>query len=413
MIAAASTPPESLEQWRPRLLTASLAASMIAVAPGFVMVLARDLDFGLRAFYVADYALLASMALLPRRFHRVRTAGFLVAGYALAAVTLGHLGLGGVGRLLLLGLPLFGLLLGNRTLGTATLLLSFAVYGLFTVLAFLGRLPALPPLVSGEVWLAQGIFMLMVLLPLAVLLERTLAFQETALVRVRAAAERSAAEAEERQRLEREVVEATERERRAVGHELHDGLCQQLTAGLIAARMLERELSGRAAGEARHAGSLAEIVDVALGEARALARGLSPGPLPAGGLGAALRELARQIRETVEVDCELVGDGAPSLGGAEAMQLFRIAQEATQNAVKHAGATRLTLELSEDRDGVRMCVRDDGRGLPADAAPGLGMRSMRARALSLGGSLGIRPVEPTGTEVVCLLGWPPPPEGAP
>jgi hypothetical protein len=112
-------------------------------------------------------------------------------------------------------------------------------------------------------------------------------------------------------------------------------------------------------------------VDAALGDSRSLSRGLSPGPLPPGGLGTALRELARQTRETVEVDCELVGGGAPSAGGADAVQLYRIAQEATQNAVKHAAAGRITIELAEDGAEVRLAVRDDGKGMPAAAPPGL------------------------------------------
>ncbi len=401
---APAAPLESLDGWRPFATQVTLLAALVADLPGLVLGLMRDRTWQTRAAYLGLYGLLLALALAKRVDYRVRAGVMVALGFALAIIGLARLGLGGSGRTLLLVLPLFGLLLVGRRFGAACLAVAFVAYSTFAVLAWRGLLPTPPPQLDGAAWLAHGILSLISLLPLAVLLERALAFQERALVRAQEATERLAAAAEERRRLELEVVEVSEREQLRVGHELHDGLCQQLTAALLSARLLERDLASRAAPEAAQAGALAELVDAALGDSRSLSRGLSPGPLPPGGLGTALRELARQTRETVEVDCELVGGGAPSAGGADAVQLYRIAQEATQNAVKHAAAGRITIELAEDGAEVRLAVRDDGKGMPAAAPPGLGLRSMLGRALSIGGTLEVAPGEGGGgTAVVCRV----------
>ncbi|MGC4117283.1 MAG: histidine kinase [Myxococcales bacterium] len=402
-LAARGAPPVSLDEWRPWATHVTLVAAVVADLPALVAGVLRDTAWGLRVVYVGTYGLVLAMALARRLDYRVRAAFLIAMGYGVAMIGLARLGLGGSGRTLLFALPLLGLLLVGRRLGAACLAFAVLTYFVFTVLAWKGLLPEPPPQVEGMAWLRHGVFSLIALLPLAVLLERALAFQERALVRAQVASERLAVAAEERRRLELEVIEVSEREQRRVGHELHDGLCQQLTASLLSARLLERALATRTAPEADQAGALAELVDATLADARSLSRGLSPGPLPPGGLGPALRDLARQIRETVEVDCELEGAGAPSLGGAAATQLYRIAQEATQNAVKHAGAGRITLELSEEGAEVRLAVRDDGKGLLPEAAPGLGMRSMLGRAVSVGGTLEIGRAPGGGTSVVCRV----------
>ncbi|MGI5861962.1 MAG: sensor histidine kinase [Myxococcales bacterium] len=400
---AASVPAQSLDEWRRQVLTTLLVATAVVGLPALGSVLVCDASPYLRATYLTCYAIAVGMIAVPKRLHRLRLAGLLTAGYLLLVPSMLNLGLAATIQLLLVALPLIATLLGSRRLGAVTIGLSIAIHAAFTVLAYHGALPAPRPQLGGAEWLTHGLILALLLVMLAVLFERAISFQERLLTEARAASERLAEEAQRRAQLEREVIEATERERRRVGRELHDGLCQQLTAGLLAARLLETDLVDRRAGEAHQAGMIAEVVEGALGEARALSHGLSPGPLGEGGLGVALRELARQVRETVEVECVAEGSGAPSLGGAEALQLYRIAQEATQNAVRHANASRIVLTLTE-RDGwVRLSVVDDGQGLARDAKPGMGLGSMRARAMALGGSFEVRPAEPAGTEVVCLL----------
>jgi signal transduction histidine kinase len=84
--------------------------------------------------------------------------------------------------------------------------------------------------------------------------------------------------------------------------------------------------------------------------------------------------------------------------------LYRIAQEAVQNALKHAGATAIDIELGYGQDGLRLEILDDGRGLPVDHpnGAGLGMRTMRFRASAIGARLLIgRRADGTGNSVVC------------
>lgn len=399
----APIPAESLDDWRPRAAQATFLAALVAFTPGFVVVLVRDEEPALRMVYLAFEAILLMTVLLPRRLHRAKVALSVGLGFAVAALALYRVGAAGMGRSALFSLPMLALLLVGRRAGAWVLLGTVALLALFVGLAFAGRLPPPIPQVSGPDWLFQAFGTAVLMVPCGVLLERALRFQEGALSRAREARARLVAEAEERRRLEAELLEASERERRLVGHELHDGLCQQLTAGLLATRLLERTLRARGAAEAEQSSALAEVLETALGEARSLARGLSPGPLSPGGLAGALRGLARQLRESFEVDCDVTGPGAPSVGGAEAAQLYRIAQEATQNAARHAGANRITIDLSEDEAGVTLSIRDDGRGIGAEVVPGVGLRSMKGRAVALGGTLEISPVPGGGTQVACRV----------
>lgn len=393
-------PTEALDEWRPRATNATLSAVLVMFAPVLLAFWLEERRGTLRAAATALYAVIALLSLSSPRWHRLRADSVLAIGLMVATLGLTRAGLGGLGRIVLLPLPLFALLVVSRRASSVMLGLVAALLAAFTVFAYLGWLPVHE---SGDAWLLASLGTVATIAPLQVLLRRALAFEEGAIARAREASERLIADAEERQRLEREVIESSERERRTIGHELHDGLCQQLSASLLSARMLERSLANHGAPEAEQAGTLAEVIDAALSDARSLARGLSPGPLAPGGLEAALRELARQVRATVEVDCSVTGAGAPSLDEAAATQLFRIAQEAVQNAVKHAEAGLITIELGEDAEQVTLVIRDDGRGLTADAPAGLGLRSMRGRAVALAGVLEVGAAPGGGTQVICRV----------
>lgn len=393
----------SLDDWRPGAARVMVIAGLAAASPVVVAVVERDTAPWLRVLYVTCYGVVLAMALASRADYRLKAWTVIAVGYALTLVGLARMGLGGSGRIGMVTLPLLGLLLVGRNAGLLTLAFSILAYGAVTYLTVHGVLPQQPQQVTGDDWMLHGLVGLMLLTPVFVLAERALRFQEDALARARRTAGQLKAGADERRRLEFEVIAASEREQRRVGHELHDGLCQQLTGGLVAARLIERSLAGHGAPEAEQAANLAEILDAALADARSLARGLSLGPIAQGGLGTALRELARQVRETVEVDCEVIGADAPSMGGDQGTQLYRIAQEAVQNAIKHAEAHRITLDLSEDDAEVHLDIRDDGKGLPSDVAPGLGMRSMRGRATSIGGELHIESLSDGGTRVFCAV----------
>lgn len=208
-------------------------------------------------------------------------------------------------------------------------------------------------------------------------------------------------------RLERQILEISDREQARLGQEIHDGLCQQLVSLAFDANALERELAARSTPQAKTAARIAGFLDQAITEARQLARGLFPIRLEAQGLPSALEELARTTRERFGVACCFESsDSAAVANKTTATHLYRIAQEAVANAIKHGKAKAITLRL-EDRSGqLALEVRDDGRGIrPAQLAEGsgLGLHIMDYRARSIGGTFSFGPGPDGGTAVCCCL----------
>lgn len=210
----------------------------------------------------------------------------------------------------------------------------------------------------------------------------------------------------ERKRLENELLEAGEREQRRLGHDLHDGLGQELNGLSYLARLLERELRNDLPARATEAGRLAKGLGRALQLARDLAHGLQPvSPVPEG-LETTLREFARATRELFRVDCRFVCR-RPVLvhqHGA-ATHLFRIAQEAVNNAIKHGHSSRIRILLTVTRRGLVLGIRDNGDGIRRrrPSANGMGLHIMQYRADAIRGSLVIRRRTGGGTEVVCTV----------
>jgi PAS domain S-box-containing protein len=214
-------------------------------------------------------------------------------------------------------------------------------------------------------------------------------------------------EMDERRRLEAEVARASEREQLRLGHELHDGLGQQLTGiGFLLAALHEqlKDVSPAAAGQTLR---LQGLIERSIEQTQHLAKGFYPVELEEFGLPRTLKGLARATTRSYRVPCRVRADGsaAGGLTGSVAIQLFRIAQEAVHNAVKHAKPRRITLYLAT-RDGlVTLTVKDDGVGLPPDgeATSGMGLRIMRFRAQMIGGRLDVRGGRRGGVVVTCSV----------
>jgi signal transduction histidine kinase len=202
--------------------------------------------------------------------------------------------------------------------------------------------------------------------------------------------------------LEGEILEIGERERAQVGQELHDGLCQHLGGVALLAKTLANALVNAQRPEAGQAQELAQLIFSAVDQMRGVARGLRPVELDEGGLLAALQDLAEQAN--LRLPCELRTTGEPRVNDNEvATHLYRIAQEALANAVKHSGATRVTLRLRQSADHLTLMIEDDGVGLPPalDTADGMGLRIMRYRANSIGARLSFTDRVPRGLVVTC------------
>jgi PAS domain S-box-containing protein len=216
--------------------------------------------------------------------------------------------------------------------------------------------------------------------------------------------ERRASE-EERRRLEREILEVSEQERRRIGVDLHDGLASHLSGLSMLARALADDA---AAGLGVRTEDLEEIVGLAregAEQARALARGLSPVTLEPAGLGAALRALAESTTHLSGIACAFTEFGGVTTLGAETVtQFYWIAREAVTNAVRHAGASRIGIQLCDCGKALGVRVRDDGKGMAADTGgSGIGIDIMRYRANAIGASLRFEEATGGGVRVTCIL----------
>jgi signal transduction histidine kinase len=210
----------------------------------------------------------------------------------------------------------------------------------------------------------------------------------------------------ERERLEGEILKISERERRRIGHDLHDSLCQHLTATALAGRVLGEKLAAKSESEAADADKVVELVEEGITMARNMARGLSPVEMEAEGLMTSFRELAANLAKGTGIHCSFEVE-APVLihDDATATHLYRIAQEAASNAIRHGRAKRIVISLSEREGQVALLVEDDGIGLPEtqSKSDGLGIRIMAHRAAMLGGTLSVEPGPTGGIIVTCTL----------
>jgi len=211
----------------------------------------------------------------------------------------------------------------------------------------------------------------------------------------------------ERQRLDREIAEVADRERRRLGQDLHDSLCQHLTGTALTAQTLREKLAARSAPEIGEADKVVRYIEEGIDLSRNLARGFFSPELEAEGLTFALQSLAENTTERFQIACEFESDGVvPVPDSAVATQLYRIAQEAVMNAIKHANAESVRICLTKSADSLTLTVSDDGIGLPEKLPQleGLGMRLMSHGAAFIGAEFHARRNPHGGTIVTCRVG---------
>ena len=211
----------------------------------------------------------------------------------------------------------------------------------------------------------------------------------------------------ERKLLERQIVEAATAEQERIGRDIHDGLGQQLTAVSMLVRSIQQRLES--SGQVGMAGELRELgghLQAVLEEASAIARDLVPVDLDPEGLAEALAILIERVRQSSGIDCRFHYLGRVRVEDSTvALQLYRIAQEALNNAVRHGRPRQVELRLEREADGLLLSIRDDGIGI--DSEPGwqgsLGLHTMRYRAGLIGGQLDITRPPAGGTLVSCRV----------
>lgn len=234
---------------------------------------------------------------------------------------------------------------------------------------------------------------------------RTLQRQLEARVAQRAAA--LTLEIENREKLQRELLDVSEREQRRFGQDLHDGLCQHLAGTALAGQVLGEKLGARSLAEAKDARKVVELIEEGIKLSHQLAKGLHPVDMDAAGLMQALQEFAANTAELHKVSCRFECD-MPVLihDPGTAGHMFRIAQEAVRNAIKHARARTIVIRLDTLDEGLLLCIEDDGVGIAggvAAARGGMGLRIMAHRSRMIGAEFEIRPGETAGTVVSCLI----------
>lgn len=206
--------------------------------------------------------------------------------------------------------------------------------------------------------------------------------------------------------LEQEIIRISEREQRRIGQDLHDGLCQYFAAVGCAAGSLRYSLDRRGAEETPAAAEVEVLIHKGVEQTRGLARGLFPVENDEGGLQSALRELTETTSRLQNVECILeCPEPAPYLDNACSTQVFRIVQEALNNAIRHGHARRVVIRLESQGERVRLTIADNGSGLPPGPLPrnGMGLRIMTYRAQTIGGLFDLSPGPNGGAVVSCTF----------
>jgi PAS domain S-box-containing protein len=210
----------------------------------------------------------------------------------------------------------------------------------------------------------------------------------------------------ERRRLEREILEVSTREQRRIGHDLHDGVCQQLAAITYLLDILGDRLQEKKAPEAAEAERIGNLINETNAQARSVARGLFPVRLEEHGLILALEELAASASSRYRITCRFVCEAAPIKIDSEVeLHLYYIVQEALSNAVNHGKAITVIVTLAADEDRLKLTVQDNGTGFqPSDKnRSGMGIRIMRYRAKVIGATLDLQSQANHGTQIACVF----------
>ena len=211
----------------------------------------------------------------------------------------------------------------------------------------------------------------------------------------------------DRKFLEQKILDISEEEQQRIGQDIHDDLCQQLAAIGCLSQVVQQKLRNSDSEEARSMEQIVRLLSQANARAREMSRGLVPVVLESEGLMSALSELASGTEKIFRVSCRFWCE-EPVLvrDNKVATQLYRIAQEAIGNAIKHSHADRIEITLLAQNAKFILRIRDNGIGIP-DHSPGrgtgLGLLTMTHRARMLGGQLNVGPDEFGGTQVECIV----------
>lgn len=412
---------DGLREWRRQATDFVITASVFLHLPVVALFLteySRTMALSVTVTMMGCYVVVVLAAFLRRVDYRIRVWMVLGAIYATASVGIMAFPQGPYVRLLPILAPIFAIgVLGIRAARLATLLSSIVLLStpLIDSLPSLFRLlgisllripmPAWLDWVQASALTAEMVVVMVLLERSYVFLLRSLEAKERAVAQQRVASKRLEEAMRERLRLEREVARIGDDERRQLGTEVHDGVCQQLTGALLRCQALELRLEQGASLSGSDLEAISSLLADSINEAHAVAQGLWPLEPTPDALVSALRRLVKRTRKISGIRCEFRATGNVRVADPNTAQhLYRIAQEALSNAVRHAKAEHVTVELRGSPDMLTLRIEDDGVGLQdKHRCEGLGLRTMASRAQILESELVIEAPPSGGTRVLCRV----------
>ena len=309
-------------------------------------------------------------------------------------------------RMPLIEMPMMVLILGGVRFGFIVggidiLIMMAAVWGTQA-----GLFPQTPPLWNRTEAQVQYLMLITNSIPQLLLLAWFSHHLTTAIRRERRTAARLQEEAIGRKKLEGEVLQAGEKISRVIGSELHDGVCQDLTSLMLSSKRAQKVLESEHRPEAEVLGRIVRGLGDAIGEIHGLSKRLSPGALTGRDLAGAIEDLVQRFAEATDAVIAFRTEGeGPVLDSDATLHLYRIAQEAIANAVRHSGADHIDVLLEHNSTETLLRVDDNGHWLSADekAKNGLGHETIRWRASIIGGTLAAGPMPGGGSRVECRV----------
>jgi len=370
--------------------------------------------WSLRAACLLIYMITLFATLRTRLALRTRLGILLAVSAVFGTIQLVVGQLAGHGRITLLIVPFLALLLAGPQAGWWLAGLCSLLFAIVPLLLHSGLLVDLGQSVAGitsppAYWAVQWLLWMIAVLILIILFTRFQALQRRTMIAERMALRQLEAETADRQRLEEELSRIGDDERRRLGAELHDGLCQHLTAVLLNCLALENQRRVAGADDSADVAKIRVALQDTIGIAYDVAQGLCPVDMAPDGLLPALERLCRETLDRHGIACDL--RAAPKLAiqnPEHALHLYRIAREAVTNAIKHARCTRVSITLDQHADALTLQIADNGQAAVPGTAPvaGLGLGIMAYRAKLIGGELRVAADANGGMRVTCRLPGP-------
>lgn len=411
----------SLRAWRQRAADVVLPVSVILhLFTSFIPVVLLTADHGI--LFVVTYVVswLVTVAAATARRWDLRWRVWLFLGALYAASFVGSLVMpdGPLLRAWPVLAPIYAIgILGRRPARMAMAVSAFVLLAVPLVVASplageLYRVGLTPPGPASEFLLLQGPVLVAEMAIFMVLLDRlhsyllrSLASERRAIRDQAASGARLEAAMREQLQLERDIATIGDEERRRLGTDLHDGVCQQLAGALLRCHALEIGLERGATLSVQDVRTLSSLLGGTMEEAHAVAQGLWPLDTSQKALVAGLGRLVTQVRELHGCTCDFNSEGSvEDVDPVVGQHLYRIAQEALGNAIKHAGSGRIRVTLVGTDEYLTLSIEDDGTGFRPDVhSDGLGLRTMNHRAHVIHGVLQISSQPGGGTRIMCRV----------